>query len=186
MWWKRLTRQIRTEIIFLVTTYHSPQLQSSVHQRCCFWWQNPCRHQTEHYASHTYYHQKYIFSLYHWHCSLRKKTQGIRSLDTEANSCTVSAASEKSLQDDFFTGDRRGGMGKERKRLSRHTRVIKNGSSSFLIQSYSEYNSKGPSSRLQFKNVNSKAWKHLLSFGSFCFVRFYVVIGFSRQIQRKL
>ena len=48
-------------------------------------------------------------------------------------------------------------MGKERKRLSRHTRVIKNGSSSFLIQSYSEYNSKGPSSRLQFKNVNSKA-----------------------------
>lgn len=27
-------------------------------------------------------------------------------------------------------------MGKERKRLSRHTRVIKNGSSSFLIQSF--------------------------------------------------
>ena len=67
------------------------------------------------------------------HCERR---QGIRSLDTEANSCTVSAASEKSLQDDFFTGDRRGGMGKERKRLSRHTRVIKNGSSSFLIQSF--------------------------------------------------
>ena len=29
-----------------------------------------------------------------------------------------------------------GGMGKERKWLSRHTRVIKNGSSSFLIQSF--------------------------------------------------
>lgn len=42
------------------------------------------------------------------HCERR---QGIWSLDTEANSCTVSAASAKSLQDDFFTGDRRDGKG---------------------------------------------------------------------------
>ena len=65
-----------------------------------------------------------------------KEDTGNWVTDTEANSCTVSAASAKSLQDDFFTGDRRGGMGKERKRLSRHTRVIKKGSSSFLIQSF--------------------------------------------------
>lgn len=81
-------------------------------------------------------------------------------------------------------------MGKERKRLSRHTRVIKNGSSSFLIQSFqlSILNTiaKDPRPGCNFKMLIAKLEKHLLSFGSFCFVRFYVVIGFSRQIQRKV
>ena len=69
------------------------------------------------------------------HCERRHRELGHLILKQTA-APAVSAASAKSLQDDFFTGDRRGGMGKERKRLSRHTRVIKNGSSSFLIQSF--------------------------------------------------